>query len=1550
MFQYTEAALRSRDTVVETDVKQGSEKETPPPTADSSGFMNRSLTKMLSKIAPPPGSGEKQLQDKCRQLLRELDVTETSVTANTRRLNICRTELLFEINKAAKEIEEIESGRTALLKEGLSRFSIAQDLCHEKQNESALHMQAQSLVFAPGDDLKTLLREVDRLTAVVTSLQSKQHTHALHLRKESNPPAKDSPHGLASNSMTSDDEATGFPSPAHSGGGSEQQQPGEFNELFAQAEKLGEAMESFRQLAVRATNTLLEVSEAERNYAKLSSRLAERHGFMSSGSGGAAASRHVSAASSQFTPQHTLSSKDSTPANEVLSQFEGPQLKSGFEVFVKCYTATSEVHQRTAEVFSDEVCQRLDLIQKRVELGRRDLADKLSVNSKRFEAQQSYHEKINSKLVKLQALLKERRQTLKSARDSTGGDNSGTSSNTTSAFTVGTIPSIADLERESESESEDNNNLTSPTVSVTAPSTNLSFSSVATAVMAGNAPESDKTTRRSSAKMMQGLESFSSSLRNGKLKLAVGLEQAADRVNRIEKQISSLEEEERDVLESLKASQVTLNTAHGLVQTELSGVLAASKDLILSELEAMRGAVDALVSWGVEAEGIGKTANQTLHLSLDAIDLSSDLTHFVSLVSKPVDASIAFSADSLLDIPAVEVFEPQRSELIEEERRAYANGGTAAAPSLHLPSLAESAAETANNNATREAPDSDDEEEDEEETPSNRGSPFVVVDGGADNASSSRKPSLTSPDSTSKPSSRKNSETPSLSAPPLTVMESVSVVETSSVGVTAHSITTTTTAVETHQVSSVAAVAAPVVAVTAESTVAPSTPPKSKSAPAVAPPSTPEPTNVNSNNNAGSQSPMPAPLSSPPATTSNSTSLLSPSGGNSSKYQEPQVLGELSKFGLSGADKVLESFSCALYPKKGLLTHGRLFITQHFLAFSGWPDTRVLLPLSSIKNLEKCNTMVYIPNAISITVEEGEEYFFGSFIDRVQCFTLLTNLSEIAKRIISIQGNAFQPETRVLEFGYQSCYNPFGVVESAAAAGGATTSPNNALEMVSLQNNGEVSSPSTADSLVGIALNESASSKSNDNNNNGGLTTSSGHKEVPEYIPSPNSPLLNESTTKTTTIRKKKIRAPPAPRPVPAVEAFFSPEVKDGVNLSTLYADKGITPMLERTFDFSVPDLWRCYFLRGEGYGDFLLSEGDLNIETGEWSAFPTARPQPEDIAKLNFSHSRPFAYAHPRTTMLMFGPKNAPATQIQYLYLPHDVSSGGGGEALSAVRPKRGLVLNITQFDGIPMADVFKVMQYWMFETHPTDPTKCIVKVGLAMHYIKGSLFKSQIFGGTKDELTDQLKKWFVFAERRGRDYVQHSLSQQQQSVLEDNLITEDTYPSEDEYEEEEEVVTTTTTNNATNTTTVQSQVRRRSISTAHSVQSEHNQSSGNLLAAGHVAATPRSSLTGSQTSRENAYQQQQQQHQQSQYQQQHQSQVAPVPPPTAVNKTALLALGVAFLVLLLLQFSQHRALTSQMRTLSSQMAASQKASEAHMATQSDVIERLLKQLAKGK
>jgi cytochrome c-type biogenesis protein CcmH/NrfG len=114
----------------------------------------------------------------------------------------------------------------------------------------------------------------------------------------------------------------------------------------------------------------------------------------------------------------------------------------------------------------------------------------------------------------------------------------------------------------------------------------------------------------------------------------------------------------------------------------------------------------------------------------------------------------------------------------------------------------------------------------------------------------------------------------------------------------------------------------------------------------------------------------------------------------------------------------------------------------------------------------------------------------------------------------------------------------------------------------------------------------------------------------------------------------------------------------------------------------------------------------------------------------------------------------------------------------------------------------------------------------------------------------------------------------------------------------------------------------------------------------------SPRPSLTGSQSSGYLREQQQQQQATQSSSQYQNQQQggggVQTTVPESGLNRNVLIGLVVAFVVLLLLQFSQHRAVAHQLKGLSAQMAASQKASEAHMASQSDVIERLLKHLAK--
>lgn len=160
-----------------------------------------------------------------------------------------------------------------------------------------------------------------------------------------------------------------------------------------------------------------------------------------------------------------------------------------------------------------------------------------------------------------------------------------------------------------------------------------------------------------------------------------------------------------------------------------------------------------------------------------------------------------------------------------------------------------------------------------------------------------------------------------------------------------------------------------------------------------------------------------------------------------------------------------------------------------------------------------------------------------------------------------------------------------------------------------------------------------------------------------------------------------------------------------------------------------------------------MLEEGELEINYTEW--VPCAASVPEDVAKLPYCYSRQFNYLHPRTTMLMFGPKNAPTMQTQYLYLPGGRKHAPDVASLGSVLPARGVIMTLTCFQGIPMCDVFKVLQYWSFELNAADTTRTEMRVGLAIHYMKSSMFKAQIYGGSKEELTVQSLKWLNYAEK---------------------------------------------------------------------------------------------------------------------------------------------------------------------------------------------------------
>lgn len=171
---------------------------------------------------------------------------------------------------------------------------------------------------------------------------------------------------------------------------------------------------------------------------------------------------------------------------------------------------------------------------------------------------------------------------------------------------------------------------------------------------------------------------------------------------------------------------------------------------------------------------------------------------------------------------------------------------------------------------------------------------------------------------------------------------------------------------------------------------------------------------------------------------------------------------------------------------------------------------------------------------------------------------------------------------------------------------------------------------------------------------------------------------------------------------------------------------------------------------------DFLTEEGDIEIGYGDWSVLSTPTV-PEDITGLAFSYSRTFNYSHPRTTMLMFGPKNAPAKQTHYMYLPiKSAAPLKGGEEIgtaafiSKQQVPKGVVMIVTQFDGIPMADCFKIVQYFTFEESSAATAATTVRIGVNVHFVKYTMLKAQVRDGVKEELSVLSQKWCTYAKHQ--------------------------------------------------------------------------------------------------------------------------------------------------------------------------------------------------------
>ena len=83
-------------------------------------------------------------------------------------------------------------------------------------------------------------------------------------------------------------------------------------------------------------------------------------------------------------------------------------------------------------------------------------------------------------------------------------------------------------------------------------------------------------------------------------------------------------------------------------------------------------------------------------------------------------------------------------------------------------------------------------------------------------------------------------------------------------------------------------------------------------------------------------------------------------------------------------------------------------------------------------------------------------------------------------------------------------------------------------------------------------------------------------------------------------------------------------------------------------------------------------------------------------------------------------------------------------------------------------MADTFCVLQYWFIDKNDTvslpttsdhpeinSSTSSSVYIGLYLHFVKSTSFKSQIISGTKTELALTCNKWMEYLNATCRKYI---------------------------------------------------------------------------------------------------------------------------------------------------------------------------------------------------
>jgi hypothetical protein len=829
---------------------------------------------------------EKKVEERCRDLFKEIDIAEKALLMNADQLLMYQQQLITTIKRTIAELFEAEYARCLASKNNLLSYVTGYENAYLSPLYNSLNLLSTKFSeILNASEANSLSQYISQLPYTITT----EITHPV-VQFINNSPE------ISENYVNERSEIASF---------------------FLKINRLSDCYDSISSLITKSSSILTDINDIDRLFLKNLQNNFEKHGFQ----------RFPTSFDTLYLSGNTnkmLALNTTLTLGQLLSTLELPGMKEAFEQLIVSLAKIAISIEKTLESCNDEMNEQLGSIAKKLMSNKKELNEKSISMIKKLENQFNTLSKTRIELKKLKGLLRERRATIKVAKDEgnsddnvttntigkekerdsfhTGGGGGGggggevgshvnndvfkLSESVTDRHSAADITGGGGGGSNTTEERDDDHDQASMTSHTTKETTSTTTNTTATA---------ERTGRKHSAILLASTAV--------KLKQGLGIESANDRIARIENQISTLEEKEVELTAKADSLLKAVTTDLLTTKKELESYLSSFTESLMVLLYNYKSTIDLIAKLQFHKfSSFTETIKGYKEYLINQVNIDKDIEIAKEAFSSE-ELDVSSVTNELLEIPVIEPFKPVESQLLLEGRQKLLSSPvplssfSSAAPSLSstarnlfspppLPPFNQPSSSSSIALSDREKHHHHQQQNQQQNhsfsstqveppgTPEKNHSSFlsqdnsslllssppVIHSGVANHRSNIITPIIQAPDSPSLPTSYGSG--------------SVSLLDTSNLFSDEKSLREL-----------------------------------SVSSPNITLP----PVELDSS----------AMKRGPPSLQRQLSSNHSQQQQQQQQQQQPIIDSELKKFGLSANDKVLESFSCALYPKKGILTHGR---------------------------------------------------------------------------------------------------------------------------------------------------------------------------------------------------------------------------------------------------------------------------------------------------------------------------------------------------------------------------------------------------------------------------------------------------------------------------------------------------------------------------------------------------------------------------------------------------------------------------------------------------